>query len=90
MSRDSKRRRDGRTFGAAFFRRLLWLYPREFRDEFGSEMGHLYRDRARDEGLLRLWLAVLADVVRRRRGNTSACWCRTFATRSVCLRARHS
>jgi len=64
VSRKPNRRRDGPTFGAAFFRRLLWLYPREFRDEFGSEMGHLYRDRARDEGILRLWLALLTDVVR--------------------------
>ena len=27
-------------------------------------MARLYRDRARDEGALRLWLALLADVVR--------------------------
>ena len=52
------------TFGARLYRRLLRLYPREFQEEYGAEMARLYRDRARDEGALRLWLALLADVFR--------------------------
>jgi hypothetical protein len=45
------------------YRWLLRLYPREFVEEYGAQMARLYRDRARDEGTLRLWLA-LADVFR--------------------------
>jgi predicted permease len=52
------------TFGARLYRRLLRLYPREFREEYGDEMSRLYRDRARDENVLTLWLALLADVIR--------------------------
>jgi putative ABC transport system permease protein len=53
------------TFGARLYRRLLRLYPREFQEEYGAEMSCLYRDRVRDEGAaLKLWLALLADVLR--------------------------
>ena len=52
------------TFGARLYRRLLRLYPREFREEYGAEMSRLYRDRSRDEGVLALWPALLADAVR--------------------------
>jgi putative ABC transport system permease protein len=52
------------TLGARLYRRLLRLYPREFQDEYGTEMEYLYRDRARDESTLGLWLALLADIVR--------------------------
>jgi hypothetical protein len=51
-------------FGVRLYRRLLRLYPREFHDEYGAEMARLYRDRARDEGVLRLWLALALDVFR--------------------------
>ena len=50
--------------GARFYRLLLSLYPREFREEYGEEMGYVYRSRAADEGVVRLWLALLADLVR--------------------------
>ena len=53
-----------RVFGARFYRRLLWLYPREFREEYGEEMAYVYRNRAAHEGPLRLWLALVGDVVR--------------------------
>jgi putative ABC transport system permease protein len=43
---------------------LLRLYPREFRDDYGAEMARLYRDRAREESLLTLWLALVIDVFR--------------------------
>ncbi len=46
------------------YRWLLRLYPRAFREEYGAEMASLYRDRARDESALTLWLALLADLVR--------------------------
>jgi len=52
------------TLGARLYRRLLRLYPREFQEEYGAEMARLYRDRAKDEGVLGLWLDLLADVVR--------------------------
>jgi putative ABC transport system permease protein len=51
-------------FGARLYRCLLRLYPGEFREEYGAEMACLYRDRARDEGALKLWLALLADLLR--------------------------
>jgi predicted permease len=44
------------------YRRLLKLYPRPFRDEYGDEMSLLFRERAAD-GSLRLWLQVLADLI---------------------------
>jgi putative ABC transport system permease protein len=46
------------------YRWLLGLYPREFREEYGTEMVCLYRDRAGHEGALRLWFALLADLFR--------------------------
>ena len=52
------------TLGVRLYRRLLRLYPREFLEEYGAEMTRLYRDRARDEGALRLWLDLLLDVPR--------------------------
>jgi putative ABC transport system permease protein len=64
MSTEASRRHDRQPRGARLYRRLLRLYPREFQEEYGAEMAFLYRDRARDEGALRLWPALLADVVR--------------------------
>jgi putative ABC transport system permease protein len=52
------------TFGARVYRRLLSLYPREFREEYGDEMAGVYRDRAADEGPVRLWPALLGDLLR--------------------------
>jgi putative ABC transport system permease protein len=52
------------SFGARLYQRLLRLYPSEFRDEFGGEMAGLYRDRIRDEGAVRVWLALFADLLR--------------------------
>jgi hypothetical protein len=42
------------------YRRLLRLYPRDFREEYGDEMSLLFRDRS-SEGA-RLWLHVLGDL----------------------------
>jgi putative ABC transport system permease protein len=53
-----------RISGTRFYRRLLWLYPREFREEYGEEMAFVYRRRAADEGAVRLWLELLGDAVR--------------------------
>jgi putative ABC transport system permease protein len=44
------------------YRRLLRLYPRDFRDEYGEEMSRLFRDRT-SEGSSRLWLQVLGDLL---------------------------
>jgi putative ABC transport system permease protein len=50
--------------GERWYRRLLRLYPRDFRDEFGGEMARLYRDRGREEPWWRLWASLLLDLVR--------------------------
>ena len=44
------------------YRRLLALYPSEFRSEYGDEMSRLFADRSRDEPLPRLAIQVLADL----------------------------
>lgn len=53
------------------YRTLLWLYPAEFRVDYGPEMLRLFRDRCRDErwisgpwGLIRLWAETALDLVR--------------------------
>src|SRR5262245_49967055 len=46
------------------YRRLLSLYPEEFRVEFGEEMARLFRDRSRDERLPRLSLEVVKTAPR--------------------------
>ena len=50
--------------GERWYRRLLNLYPRDFRDEFGREMVRLYRDRRREERWWSLWTSLLVDAVR--------------------------
>ena len=44
------------------YRRLLRLYPRNFRDEYGEEMSLLFRAR-RSDGFVKLWLQVLGDFI---------------------------
>src|SRR5690606_24305830 len=43
------------------YRLLLRLYPRAFREEYGSAMEQMFADRMREEPRVRLWLSVLAD-----------------------------
>jgi putative ABC transport system permease protein len=50
--------------GERWYRRLLHLYPRDFRDEFGGEMTRLYRDRGRKERWWSLWGSLLLDLIR--------------------------
>ena len=50
--------------GERWYRRLLHLYPKDFREEFGSEMTRLYRDRGREERWWSLWGSLLLDLVR--------------------------
>jgi hypothetical protein len=60
------------TRAVGVYRRLLVLYPAEFRHEYGREMasdfGELYRDTARRSGPRRaaavaaLWIATIADL----------------------------
>src|SRR5262249_60322413 len=45
------------------YRFLLWLYPAHFREEYGVEMVHLFRDRWRREGALRVSLELIPDLV---------------------------
>jgi putative ABC transport system permease protein len=52
------------TIGERVYRRLLRLYPRDFSDDYGDEMTHLYRDRVRSEGATSVWLALVADLAR--------------------------
>jgi len=52
------------TRGERWYRRLLRLYPREFRDEFGREMTRLYRDRGEEESAWSLWRGLALDLVR--------------------------
>ena len=53
-----------KTPGERWYRGLLHLYPRDFRDEFGAEMARLYRDRGQDERWWRLWGSLLLDLIR--------------------------
>jgi putative ABC transport system permease protein len=50
--------------GERWYRRLLHLYPKDFRDEFGGEMTRLYSDRRREEPWWSLWSSLVLDVVR--------------------------
>ncbi len=51
------------TLSERIYRRLLWLYPAEFRDEYGPLMIQLFRDRRRDEKrIAHLWIDTLFDL----------------------------
>lgn len=52
------------------YQRLLWLYPADYRREYGPDMMHLFRDLQRDAlrqhgttGLATLWMRVIVDFV---------------------------
>jgi putative ABC transport system permease protein len=53
-----------RTAAERFYRRLVRLYPGEFRAEFGEEMSLLFKDRSREERLVPLVFEVLVDTAR--------------------------
>jgi putative ABC transport system permease protein len=50
--------------GERWYRRVLRLYPRDFRDDFGTEMTRLYRDRRREEPWWSLWSSLVLDLLR--------------------------
>jgi capsular polysaccharide biosynthesis protein len=59
------------SFSEGLFQRLLSIYPKAHRDEFGPSMNQLFRDQCRDAwrtdhnwGLIKLWGRVLPDLVR--------------------------
>jgi len=52
-----------RASGERWYARLLRLYPREFRDQFGHEMTRLYRDRRQAEPAWRLWSSLMVDLL---------------------------
>src|SRR5690349_21517425 len=45
------------------YRVLLWLYPSDFRQEYGTEMLRSFRDRCRREGTLRVSMEALPDLM---------------------------
>ena len=47
---------------ARVYRALVRLYPRSFRDEYGTDMGQLFEDQCRDESTFRVWLRCMADL----------------------------
>jgi capsular polysaccharide biosynthesis protein len=54
-----------------WFRRLLVIYPKRHREEYGSSMTQLFRDQCRDAweetgywGVIKLWLHILPDLFR--------------------------
>ena len=53
-----------RVRGERWYRRLLRVYPKDFRDDFGGEMARLYRDRRRTEPAWRLWCSLFVDLLR--------------------------
>src|SRR5262245_11379216 len=60
-----------RNFSEGLFRRLLVIYPKAHRDEYGPSMNQLFRDQCRDAsradrdwGLIKLWIRVLPELVR--------------------------
>src|ERR1043165_1523489 len=55
----------------AIYRKLLRLYPRTHREEYGALMAQLFRDQYRDAyregrvpGILRLWRRTLSDLAK--------------------------
>jgi putative ABC transport system permease protein len=67
------------------YRRLLALYPAEFRADFGEEMSLLFRDRNRDERLLPLVVDVLVDTLKTAPKEHLAMWSQDlrYALRSI-------
>ncbi len=51
-----------RSAAERLYRRLLRLYPGEFRAEWGSEMALLFKDRSREEPLPSLFVAMIVDI----------------------------
>lgn len=47
---------------AKIFRTLLFVYPAEFRHEYGSEMEQVFADRLQSEPAARVWLDALRDL----------------------------
>ncbi|HEY6531926.1 MAG TPA: hypothetical protein VIY72_06460 [Acidimicrobiales bacterium] len=45
------------------YRRVLWLYPRSFRDEYGDDMAQLLAEQLREEGAWRIWCRLAVDLV---------------------------
>jgi len=49
--------------GERLVRALLALYPREFRARYAADMLDFYRERVRNDGMLRTWFAAVPDLV---------------------------
>lgn len=44
------------------YRRLLWLYPADFRRDYGALMVQIFNDMRADGGGLRFWMRILRDL----------------------------
>src|SRR5262249_55975432 len=83
-----------------WFRLLLRLYPKEFRDEMGTSVvetyGHRTRtilNRGRLSALAWLWLRAFADAIRNGLGerlHPAAAWRRPWLAENVVRDARHA
>ena len=49
--------------GERLVRVMLTLYPREFRARYTADMLDFYRERVRNDGLVRTWFALVPDLV---------------------------
>lgn len=45
------------------YRKVLWLYPRSFRDDYGDDMAQLLAEQLRDERTSRVWCRLAVDLV---------------------------
>src|SRR6476659_3681895 len=50
--------------GVRLYRLLLFLFPAEFRAQFGNELAQWYRDRRRHESAVRVWSDAARDLFR--------------------------
>jgi predicted permease len=67
------------------YRTILFMFPAEFRREFGDDMAQMFRDRCREArreplGLVRTWLQAFVDALahgtRERKRALEAAWCK--------------
>ncbi|HEV8627486.1 MAG TPA: hypothetical protein VG034_23870 [Acidimicrobiia bacterium] len=49
-------------YAAGVYRRLLWLYPRRFREEYGNDLVLLLTDQLRDEPAGRVFGRAAVDL----------------------------
>jgi hypothetical protein len=50
-------------WSVSVYRRLTVMYPKSFRDEYGSDLVAAFRQQLHDEGPSRVWLSTLGDLI---------------------------